>query len=422
MGSPSTSQLLGIAQLNSATFTQKRKFIVKLGKMLHQYGTPAFRLEAHLMEVATHLGLKSSFVMSPTSVTFVIWTDGHEEEYTHVARVEPGDHDLGSLANTDDVVNKMLAGELTIAEADESLDQIQNADSPYTRWQMALAFAVSGGAFAMLMGTSWSDVIWSGIISILVYLFILWSEHSKRVTHMLEPMVAIASAFAACAVSAYLDPQLNIRLVVLSAIIVFIPGLALALGFAELSARHLVSGTARVMDAFMLLFKLYFGAFLGISIGFYVFGQVDFVQPDPLPKWTAWLAVFLLCISLVVIFKTKLKHVPWCITSGFIAYAVSVSAAIYFDYALGTFAGAFAVGIFSNIFNRVENAPASIVTMKGLIVLVPGSKTYIGLNSLIEGQSFVMADHIGQQTFLIFMSLVAGLIFANVTLPPKKSL
>lgn len=89
---------------------------------------------------------------------------------------------------------------------------------------------------------------------------------------------------------------------------------------------------------------------------------------------------------------------------------------------LGTFVGALAVGIFSNLFNRMANAPASIVAMQGLIVLVPGSKTYIGLNSLIEGQDFVYAEHIGQQTFLIFMSLVAGLIFANVALPPKKSL
>jgi len=408
--------------LNTASFTQKRKFIVKLGKMLHKYGTPAYRLEAHLMEVATHLNLKSSFVMSPTSVTFVIWTDGHEEEYTHVARVEPGDHDLGSLADTDDVVTRMLAGELTIEEADANLETIDTSKNPFNNWFTGFAFMVSGAAFAMLMGTSWNDVLWSGLISLVVFLFVLWSARSKRVTHMLEPLVAIAAAIAACAVSSYIDPGVNIRLVVLSSIIVFIPGLALALGFAELSARHLVSGTARVMDAVMLLFKLYFGAFLGISIGFALFGKTDFIQPEALPKWTAWLAILLLCSSLIIIFRTKLKHASWSIASGFIAYAASISAAVYFDYSIGAFVGAFAVGVFSNLFNRVVNAPASIVAMQGLIVLVPGSKTYIGLNSLIEGQSFVNADQIGQQTFLIFMSLVAGLIFANVALPPKKSL
>lgn len=408
--------------MNNATFTEKRRFIVKLGKMLHKYGTPAYRLEAHLMEIATHLGLKSSFVMSPTSVTFVIWTEGHEEEYTHVARVDPGDHDLGSLADTDDVATRVLSGELSIQEAEQCLEAILHAKPPYNKLMTGLAFATSSGAFAMLMGTSWNDVWWSALISLVVYLFVLWASISKRVTHMLEPLVAIVSAVAACAVSVYIDPQINIRLVVLSAIIVFIPGLALALGFAELSARHLVSGTARVMDSIMLLFKLYFGAFLGISLGFAFFGQVDFIQPSPLPRWTAWLAVLLLCSSLVIIFRTKLRHASWSLASGFIAYAASISSAVYFDYALGTFVGAFAVGVFSNIFNRVVNAPASIVAMQGLIVLVPGSKTYIGLNSLIEGQSFVHADHIGQQTFLIFMSLIAGLIFSNVVLPPKKSL
>ena len=35
----------------NADFTQKRKFIVKIGKMLHKYGTPAYRLEAHLAEL-----------------------------------------------------------------------------------------------------------------------------------------------------------------------------------------------------------------------------------------------------------------------------------------------------------------------------------------------------------------------------------
>ena len=141
--------------------------------MLHKYGTPAYRLEAHLMEVATYLGLKSSFVMSPTSVTFVIWTDGHEDEYTHVARVDPGDHDLGSLADTDDLVNQMLDDKLTLQEVDAQLDAIYDMPNPYNKLVTGIAFATSGGAFAMLMGTSWTDVIWSALLTLVVYMFCL---------------------------------------------------------------------------------------------------------------------------------------------------------------------------------------------------------------------------------------------------------
>jgi uncharacterized membrane protein YjjB (DUF3815 family) len=89
---------------------------------------------------------------------------------------------------------------------------------------------------------------------------------------------------------------------------------------------------------------------------------------------------------------------------------------------LGTFVGAFALGVYANLFTKFANAPSTIVAMHGLIVLVPGSKTYIGLNSFISGQDFVQAEHVGQEVFLIFMSLVAGLIFANVVMPTKKAL
>lgn len=408
--------------MHKADFIPIRRFIVKLGKMLHKYGTPAFRQEAHLTEVATYLGVNASFIATPTSLTFVIWSDKHEDEYTHAARVQPGELDLGSLSRTDELVTQLLEGKLTLTEADQRLDEIDALPNPYNLLATGGAFCLSSGAFAMLLGSGWHDVLWSSLVGLVVYGWVLWAGQSRRVTHMLEPMVAMTAGLLACAISSYLDASINIRLVVLSSIIVFIPGLALALGLAELSSRHLVSGTARVMDAIMLLFKLYFGAFLGIAFGFSLFGQAEFVPAPQLPRWMAWLAILLLCTALIVIFRIRLKHAPWALLSGFIAYGASIFSAPYLEHGLATFVGAFAVGVYSNLFTRLANAPASIVVMQGLIVLVPGSKTYIGLNSFVSGQDFVSAEHIGQETFLIFMSLVAGLIFANVVMPTKKAL
>lgn len=406
----------------STDFNQKRKFIVKLGKMLHKYGTPAYRLEAHLTELTSHLGLKASYIIAPTSMTFVIWTDGHEQEYTHAARVNPGDMDLGALSRTDELVDQVLQGQVGLLEADALLDAIDNRPSSYGKLATAIAMMASGGAFAMLMATSWNDVLWSSVLALVVYLFMLWGTYSSRIANMLEPLVALAAAITACAISSYIDPSINIRLAVLSAIISFIPGLALTIGFAELAARHLISGNARIMDALMMLFKLYFGAFLGMAIGFSLFGIEDFVKPEPIPRYFAWLGVGILVISLIVLFKSRGKYTLWSLAAGFIAYGVSTTSASLFDYTIGAFMGAFAVGLYSNLFTRLAKAPAVIVAMHGLIVLVPGSKTYIGLNSLISGQDFVVSDGVGQQTFLILMALVAGLIFANVALPPKKSL
>ncbi|MCV2883397.1 threonine/serine exporter family protein [Aestuariibacter sp. AA17] len=403
-------------------FRQKRKFIVKLGKMLHKYGTPAFRLEAYLTDVSTYFGLHASYISTPTTLTFVIWSDEHEDEYNHSARLLPGDLDMNALSRTDELASRLLAGDISLADADIELDVIDQLPSPYGKWLTGFAFSLSTGAFAMLMGASWPEILWSGLLGIVAYIWTLWAERSRRVTLMLEPVTAFVSGFLACAISRFFDPGINIPLIVLSSVIVFVPGLALTMGLAELSSRNMVSGTARVMDAMMQLFKLYFGAFLGIAAGFALFGQNQFIPASSLPYWATWLAVFLLCLALVVIFRTRAKHIIWALIAAFIAYGATVYASEHMQQGLGTFVGAFALGVYANLFTRVANQPATIVAMHGLIVLVPGSKTYIGLNSFVSGQDFVKADHIGQEVFIIFMSLVAGLIFANVVAPTKKAL
>jgi uncharacterized membrane protein YjjP (DUF1212 family) len=414
--------LENIAAEHNETFKQKRKFILRLGKMLHKYGTPAYRLETHLMELADAIELRSSFIISPTSMTFVLWTEGHEDEYTHAARVTPGDLDMGSLSRTDEVVSDVISNVLSIDEALDRLDEIENMPSRYGRFATGVSYVLAGGAFAMLMRSSLNDVLWASLLGAVVYIFVLWGQRSKGVTNMLEPLVAMVSAFCACAIAVYFDASISIRLVILSSIIVFIPGLALVIGLAELSARHLVSGTVKIMDAFMMLFKLYFGAFLGMEVGFAVFGHSEYIALPPLPQWTVWLAVATLSISLMIAFRTRRKHMFWSMLIAFIAYATSSLGSTYFDYGLGAFVGAFVVGVYGNLFTRFAKAPAAIVTMQGLIVLVPGSKTFISLNTYIAGEGFAYAEHAGQQAVVIFMSIMAGLIFANSALPPKKSL
>lgn len=408
--------------MHTESFKQKRKFIVRIGKMLHKYGIPAYRLETHLMNLAFALDLRSSFIISPTSMTFVLWTEGHEDEYTHAARVEPGDLDLGSLSRTDDVIEEMVAGDLTLEQAEERLDEIETMPNPYGRLATGFSFFLAGGAFAMLMRGSLHDAIASAFIGLLVYVFVLWSERSKGITNMLEPLVSMISAFIAYGIAANYVPSLSVKLVVLSSIIVFIPGLALTIGLNELSSRHLVSGTAKVMDALMMLFKLYFGAFLGMELGRHVFGSYQLEMAERLPEWIVYFAITLLSTSLIIAFRTRKKHIVWSMLIAFVAFATSSLGTSYFDYGVGAFLGAFAVGIYGNLFTRFANSPAVIVTMQGLIVLVPGSKTFISLNSYLAGDGFVAAEHAGQQALVIFMSLVAGLIFANSALPPKKSL
>lgn len=406
--------------MDNQEFIEKRRFIIKLGKALHKFGTPAYRLETHLQTVAKTLGIEGYFLISPTSMTFVLQHDT-DQEYNHVARVKPGELDLGSLARTDALVQELSLGQRSLSEALERLDEIANKPNPYGPMLTLGAFGTSAAAFAMLMGSSWNDVFWSALIGMLVYGLVFSAERSRRMAELLEPLAAMLAGFAACGL-AQLDAGLNIPVVVLSGIIVFIPGLALTLGLAELAARDLMSGTMRIMDAVMLLFKLYFGAVLGVAIGNALFGESLYIEPMPLPRWAIWSAVPILSMALVFIFKARFKDAPWGVLAGIVAFFSAMFGGLYLGDSLGIFFGALAVGIYANLFARWMKAPASIALLQGIVILVPGSKTYIGLNVLISGETMLNQSHLGSQIFLIFMSLIAGLIFSNVVVPPRNTL
>lgn len=402
-------------------FFQKRRFIIRLGKALHKLGSTAYRLEDNLLSIARFLDIRASFIITPTALTFILSDDEDDQQYNHLLRVTPGEIDLGSLARIDELVDELVNGERTLNEAIERLKEVDCKPPPYGVVLTFLAFGASSGAFAMLMHTSWHDVFWSIILGFVVFLFVIWAERSRRVTEMLEPMAALTTSMLASLISLF-DPSINIPMVILSSIIAFIPGLSLTVGLSELAARHLMSGTARIMDSVMVLFKLYFGAVLGMAFGKLIWGEVSFIPPDTMPVWTSWLAVTTLSISLGILFKVRLKDAPWGMIAGYISFSVSVWASSYLGVALGAFVGAFALGIYSNLFSRIMNLPSSIVRLLGLVVLVPGSKVYIGLNSLVTGKQMLDVNDLGSQTFLIFMSLVAGLIFSNVALPHRKNL
>jgi uncharacterized membrane protein YjjP (DUF1212 family) len=410
-----------VSAAQTDNFFQKRRFIIRLGKALHKLGSTAHRLEDNLLSIARFLDIRASFIITPTALTFILSDDEDDQQYNHLVRVTPGEIDLGSLARIDELVDELINGERTLDEAIERLKEVNRKPPPYGVILTFLAFGASSGAFAMLMHTSWHDVFWSTLLGFVVFLFVIWAERSRRVTEMLEPMAALTTSMLASLISLF-DPSINIPMVILSSIIAFIPGLSLTVGLSELAARHLMSGTARIMDGVMVLFKLYFGAVLGMAFGKLIWGEVSFMPPETMPIWTSWLAVTTLSISLIILFKVRLKDAPWGMIAGYISFGASIWASSYLGVALGAFVGAFVLGIYSNLFSRIMNLPSSIVRLLGLVVLVPGSKVYIGLNSLVTGKQMLAVNDLGSQTFLIFMSLVAGLIFSNVALPHRKTL
>jgi len=408
-------------------FKRETKFIIQLGMALHRYGASSFRIEAHLTNVTEILGLQGSFLISPTSLTFIFWIKGNDERYNHLERVKPGGINLSKLANTDKLVDDVTEGRLSLDEGIVKLPEIETQANPYSNFLNFLAFGATGCGFSIVISKSWDDAITAGVISLFIYGLVLLSAKSKNLSPMLEPLVAFFAAVMASLAGFIFGPlfdgfSVNVPLVVLSSIIIFIPGLSIATSLTELSMGSLVSGTARLMGGMMTLLKLYFGAVLGIAVADLLFVIPPSVSAGDInPNWF-WVALPVLSIGLAVIFQVRYRDTHWGILAGLIAYGATVFGGELLGLSLGSFFGAFALGLYSNAYARIFNSPASVVLLQGIVLLVPGSRAYIGLNTWVSNEHMLANASDAAQVLLIFTSLVAGLLFSNLFISPRRSL
>ncbi len=78
--------------------TENYKFIIQLGKALHTYGIPSYRIQAYLTKVARNLGIKGTFMDSPTWINYVFHEEGQEHSYNFIESMPPGTLNLGAYS------------------------------------------------------------------------------------------------------------------------------------------------------------------------------------------------------------------------------------------------------------------------------------------------------------------------------------
>jgi uncharacterized membrane protein YjjP (DUF1212 family) len=409
--------------MDSAEFRTKTRFIIKLGRALHQCGTSSQRIERHLINVARMLGLNGNFLITPTTFTCAFWVTDELDQFIHIERVEPAEQNLGRLWEIDRLVEGIAEKRISFEEGVGQLEQVTSAPLNYPPAANAVSWALSGGSFACLLSANPRDGLAATILSLLLYFIShLGSRHAgwKPLVTILVPFVAgiLASSANASGLG------INVPFVVLSSIIIFIPGLALTVALTEISTGHLISGSSRLVDAMMQLLKLFFGAVSGVAVAEIMLGgdRSAATAFTALPDWRIWPAVIGLSLGLGIAFNIPPRKMGWGLLSAIIAFGAASIGGTSFGMYAGMFIGALTVGLFSNLYSRVTRGPGSILMTQGIVLLVPGSRTYMILNHWVSGEDILPGTSGGNQAVMVFLSLIVGLLFANALLPTRKTL
>ncbi|MCC6284614.1 MAG: threonine/serine exporter family protein [Phycisphaerales bacterium] len=390
-------------------------FTVELGKALHVCGTPAHRIEEAMTQAAEQLGLEVQVFTTPTSI-FAGFGPLHRQD-VRLLRVEPGDANLERLWRVDDVASRVTARRLAPAQAFLELEGILKAPCRYPTPLVVLAFGLSSMVAARFFGGGMTEIGAAGIIGVLVGAL---GAIAGRFQHMMR-LVDFGSGVLAAALAlvlARLMPPLSTYTATVAGLIVLMPGLTLTLAMNELATKHLVSGTSRLMYALTILFSVGFGFALG--------RQVEQVLPDPrlasapLPAWTELVALCMAPIAYVVLFQARLRDAGVIAAAVFVAFLGARLGAQGLGPQVGACVGAFLVGSGANLHSRWKDQPAAIAILPGLLVLVPGSVGFKSLDALL-GADVQSGISTAFQMVMVAAAIVAGLLVANVAVPPKKA-
>jgi uncharacterized membrane protein YjjB (DUF3815 family) len=142
-----------------------------------------------------------------------------------------------------------------------------------------------------------------------------------------------------------------------------------------------------------------------------VFGPAR-VPAVELPPWTFLLGAAALGLAAVVVQKAPRTEAPTVVVSALLAAAVSRAVSRNLGSAMGAFVGAVVIGLVAHLNSRLRARPVWLVTIPGVLVLVPGSVGYRSLLDLVN-RDVPTSLETAVQMVLTAAGIVFGLLLAD---------
>lgn len=399
-------------------------FVIALARRLHEYGTAAPRLEEAIGKVSARLGLVCDVLSTPTSIVLSFSEQSREldpvADITQVIRLAPGEVNLRRLCAVDDIADRVIDGSLDLQAGYRQLLELGRPPSRRTRWLTVASFGLASASVAALLKTSWMDLLVVALLGWLIGLLAKGAERRPRLSNSFEAVSALLVTMIATLFSAYVAP-LTVNAVVLASLIVLLPGMTLTTAVRELSSQHLVSGVARMAGATATLLKLTFGTMAATQLCrvLGVYPSLDI--PASVPVWVEWLGLFAGALSFTVLFRSAPRDGVLVVVSVMFGYALTRLGGAQFGPEFGVFIAGLGVGAVSNLYATRYRRPGAVIREPGIILLVPGSVGFKSLAFVFERDVFLGVDT-AFSLITILVSLVAGLLFGDLLVPPRRSL
>jgi uncharacterized membrane protein YjjB (DUF3815 family) len=317
------------------------------------------------------------------------------------------------------VFNEVAADARSIEDARVALTDVEHRPPPYRGLVPWLAMGATSAGAAVFFRGAWIEVLLAGALGVVVHAVgRLLSPHPQaRFLHDFVGAVvsALFASIAATALGAARDS------ILLAGMITLFPGMTLTTGLAELVQKNLVAGASRLMEAMVTFLALLFG--IGLAQWIVQAAHLETIAPAPEPLAIPWhvAATVLAAVGFGVAFRIPQRLLWASVVSCVTSWVVGSLAQAWIAPHVAAFLAATAVCAVANALARITDRPAQLYHLPGMMLLVPGSLGFTGLEGLLQKSWLTGAERLVSMV-LVAGGLVMGVLLANVLVRPKKVL
>ncbi|KAF9212293.1 hypothetical protein BGZ59_006940 [Podila verticillata] len=404
-----------------ADILQRQELLIRLCKSFIRYGAPSHRIELAMEAMCRTFGVSGSFAFLPGLMMISFGdTDTHTSE-THLIKCAQG-FDMGRLAKVHRIARAVVYNQMDPHEALATIKLVNAEKSQYGVWITLASYAMSSGLIApLIFKGSWYDMVAGMGLGLVVGLTSLLASRYSVYSDVFEVSTSIVIAFVAKALRDYVC----FTGVVLSGIVILLPGLSLTTAIMELSSRYMISGSVRMF--YSLIYCLFLG--FGLSIGSNLWdvfrepppGDLKTGYCHPATEPWRWVLFPLLAIAFNIQLNAQPRQWPVMIVCSSVGFAVSEFAGMYWPHSLHIAAAvsAFVVGLLGNLYERLTHELAFVPILGAILLIVPGG---MGVRSSLllldqsghasQGTSFAL------QMIIVALGIAVGLFASTLVVYP----
>ena len=302
---------------------------------------------------------------------------------TLVRIVRARKNDFARLARAAAFVDALERRELTLAQAEEQVAELEQPKWPYPRIVEYLAPPLSATGSTLVFGGSGLDALATLGIALAVQPALAWLDRSTLPPFFRSVFGAAASTLLV-ALLVGIDAPVTGGLVLTGSLLGLLPGYALVSGFRDLIDQSIISGTGRLAEALLLGAGVAGGTALAIAVA-ENFGVRLSLITTGLADWSQGVSI-LAALLAVGAFAVRLgvprRYVWQSALLGAVAWIVYLAVAAggrEVQSSLATFAAALLVGTVGRILARSQRAPAALWVVPAILPLLPGLQIVLAL-------------------------------------------